>query len=104
MNNSLTSVRTRPGAVRPTLVRRRHVDPREPRPHRRSGTHGVLGGPPRPRSQADLVSVTIIRNEQGTPAGTLADAKVIVQREAGPLSGLAVIGFAGGNVAREGDT
>jgi hypothetical protein len=51
-----------------------------------------------------LVSVTIIRNEPGTPAGTLADAKVIVQGEAGPLSGLTVIGFAGGNVAREGDT
>jgi hypothetical protein len=50
-----------------------------------------------------LVSVTIIRNEHGTPAGTLADAKVIVQGEAGPLIGT-VIGFAGGNVAREGDT
>jgi hypothetical protein len=51
-----------------------------------------------------LVSVTIIRNEPGTPAGTLADAKVIVQGEACPLIGLTVIGFAGGNVAREGDT
>ena len=50
------------------------------------------------------MSATIIRNEQGTPAGTLADAKVIVQGEAGPLIGLTVIGFAVGNVTMEGET
>ena len=52
----------------------------------------------------ESVSVKIIPNEQATPAGKLADAKVIVQGEPGPLIGLTVIGFAGGNVAREGDT
>jgi hypothetical protein len=51
-----------------------------------------------------LVSVTISRNGQGTPAGTLADAEVIVQGEAGPLTGLTVIGFAVGNVTMEGET
>ena len=43
-------------------------------------------------------------HEHGTPAGTPADAKVIVQGEPGPLIGLTVTGFAGGNVATEGDT
>jgi hypothetical protein len=44
----------------------------------------------------ELVSVKIIPNEQGTPAGKLADSEVIFEGEAGPLSGLKLIGFAMG--------
>ena len=54
----------------------------------------MLGGPPPSKVTGDLVSVTIMRSEPGIPAGTLADAEVIVQGEAGPLSGLTLIGFA----------
>ena len=46
------------------------------------------------KSNGELVSVKIIPNEQGTPAGKLADAEVIFEAEAGPLSGLKLIGFA----------
>ena len=42
----------------------------------------------------ESVSVKIIPNEQATPAGKLADAEVIFESEAGPLSGLKLIGFA----------
>ena len=47
-----------------------------------------------PKQAGDLVSVKIIPNTQGTPAGKLADADVIFEREAGPLSGLKLSGFA----------
>ena len=42
----------------------------------------------------DLVSVKIIPNEQGRPPGKLADAEVVFEASAGPLSGLRLIGFA----------
>src|SRR5712691_60180 len=42
----------------------------------------------------DLVSVKIIPNHKGSPAGKLADAEVIFEADAGPLSGLKLIGFA----------
>ena len=42
----------------------------------------------------ESVSVKIIPNEHATPAGKLADAEVIFEGEAGPLSGLTLIGFA----------
>ena len=42
----------------------------------------------------ELVSVKIIPNEKGSPPGKLADAEVIFEAEAGPLSGLKLIGFA----------
>ena len=45
------------------------------------------------KTTGDLVSVKIIPNAQGTPAGKLADAEVICQADAGPLSGLKLIGF-----------
>ena len=41
-----------------------------------------------------VVSVKIIPNEQGNPIGKLADAEVIFNGEAGPLSGLKLSGFA----------
>ena len=37
--------------------------------------------------------VKIVPNDKGTPAGKLADAEVIFEDEAGPLSGLKLIGF-----------
>ena len=40
-----------------------------------------------------VVSVRIIPNDKGNPAGKLADAEVIFEAEAGPLSGLKLIGF-----------
>ena len=42
----------------------------------------------------NLVSVKIIPNGKGSPAGKLADAEVIFEADAGPLSGLKLIGFA----------
>jgi hypothetical protein len=46
------------------------------------------------KSKGELVSVKIIPHEQATPPGKLADAEVIFESEAGPLSGLKLIGFA----------
>ena len=43
---------------------------------------------------AEVVSVRILPNEKGNPPGKLADAEVIFEAEAGPLSGLKLIGFA----------
>ena len=40
-----------------------------------------------------MVSVRIIPNEKGSPAGKLAEAEVIFENEAGLLSGLKLIGF-----------
>jgi hypothetical protein len=45
------------------------------------------------KNTGDLVSVKIIPNEKGTPPGKLADAEVIFEADAGPLSGLKLIGF-----------
>ena len=42
---------------------------------------------------AEVVSVRIIPNTEGKPPGKLADAEVIFEAEAGPLSGLKLIGF-----------
>ena len=41
-----------------------------------------------------VVSVSIIPNQQGSPAGKLADAELIFEAGSGPLSGLRLIGFA----------
>ena len=46
------------------------------------------------KSTGELVSVKIIPNEQGSPAGKLADVEVVFEAEAGPLSGMKLIGFA----------
>ena len=46
------------------------------------------------KSNGEVVSVKIIPNEKGNPPGKLADAEVIFDGEAGPLSGLQLIGFA----------
>ena len=43
---------------------------------------------------AEVVSVRINPNDKGNPPGKLADAEVIFEAEAGPLSGLKLIGFA----------
>ena len=40
-----------------------------------------------------IMSVKIIPNEKGNPPGKLADAEVVFEAEAGPLSGLKLIGF-----------
>ena len=46
------------------------------------------------KQQGDLVSVKIIPNEKGNPSGKLADAEVIFEADAGPLSGMKLVGFA----------
>ncbi|MEQ1574280.1 MAG: hypothetical protein ABL993_08545 [Vicinamibacterales bacterium] len=46
------------------------------------------------KSNGELMSVKIIPNEQGGPSGKLADAEVVFEAEAGPFSGLKLIGFA----------
>ena len=43
---------------------------------------------------AEVVSVRIIPNTEGKPPGKLADAEVIFEAEAGPFSGMKLIGFA----------
>ena len=44
--------------------------------------------------EGKLVSVKIIPNERRKPSGKLADAEVIFEADAGPLSGLTLVGFA----------
>src|SRR5690606_9235289 len=46
------------------------------------------------KSKGELVSVKIILTEQVSPQGKLADAEVIFEADAGPLSGLKLVGFA----------
>src|SRR5688572_33284037 len=47
------------------------------------------------KSKGDgVVSVSIIPNQHGSPAGKLADAEVMFEAAAGPLSGMKLIGFA----------
>ena len=50
------------------------------------------------------MSVKIIPKEEGNPPGKLADAEVIFEAGAGPLSGLKVIGFSVGNVTMGDET
>src|SRR5436190_24402483 len=45
------------------------------------------------KTTGDLVSVKIIPNGKGSPPGKLADAEVVFEAEAGPLSGMKLIGF-----------
>ena len=46
------------------------------------------------KQNVEVVSVRIIPNTEGKPPGKLADAEMIFEAEAGPLSGLKLIGFA----------
>ena len=46
------------------------------------------------KQQDEVVSVKIIQNDKGNPPGKLADAEVIFEANAGPLSGLKLVGFA----------
>ena len=46
------------------------------------------------QQKGDSVSVTIIPNDKGTPAGKLADVEVVFDGEAGPFNWLKLIGFA----------
>jgi hypothetical protein len=46
------------------------------------------------KKNAEIVSVRILPNTTGNPPGKLADAEVIFEADAGPLSGLKLIGFA----------
>ncbi len=46
------------------------------------------------KHSAAVVSVKILPNTASTPAGKLADAEVIFEADAGPLTGLKLIGFA----------
>lgn len=46
------------------------------------------------KQTGQVVSVKIIPNEKGDPPGKLADAEVIFEADAGPLSGLKLVGFA----------
>ena len=46
------------------------------------------------KGKTEPVSVRITPNTSGNPAGKLADAEVIFEADAGPLTGLKLIGFA----------
>jgi hypothetical protein len=46
------------------------------------------------KQKGDSVSVKVIPNEKGSPAGKLADVEVIFEGESGPFNGLKLIGFA----------
>ena len=45
------------------------------------------------QQNAGVVSVRIMPNTEGKPPGKLADAEVVFEAEAGPLSGMKLIGF-----------
>ncbi len=45
------------------------------------------------KQQGDVMSVMIIPNDKGNRPGKVADADVIFEADAGPLSGLKLIGF-----------
>ena len=45
------------------------------------------------QGKGEVVSVRIIPNDKGNPPGKLADAEVIFEADAGPLTGLKLIGF-----------
>ena len=46
------------------------------------------------KGKTEPVSVRITPNTSGSPSGKLADAEVIFEADAGPLTGLKLIGFA----------
>ena len=46
------------------------------------------------KKSAEVVSVRILPNATGNPAGKLADAEVIFEADAGPFNGMKLIGFA----------
>ena len=46
------------------------------------------------QQNAQVVSVRITPNTEGKPPGKLADAEVIFEADAGPLTGMKLIGFA----------
>src|SRR2546425_6630594 len=79
----------------------RACTPVRPRLHRPGRTSPALSapGPRRPwRTRMsthtdNVVSVKIIPNETGSPPGKLADAEVIFEADAGPLSRMKLIGF-----------
>lgn len=48
---------------------------------------------PMSKGKTEPLSVRVIPNPTGNPPGKLADAEVIFEAEAGPLSGLKLIGF-----------
>src|SRR5687767_4209079 len=93
MTNHVTTHSPSGPCVQPPVRRRLH------RPARTQPLPSVPG--PRQswrtrmsKSEGELVSVKIIPNEQGNPPGKLADAEVIFEADAGPLSGMRLIGFA----------
>ena len=45
------------------------------------------------KKSADVVSVKILPNVTGNPAGKLADAEVIFEADSGPFNGMKLIGF-----------
>ena len=44
--------------------------------------------------KTEVMSVQILPNTTGSPAGKLADAEVVFEADAGPLRGLKLMGFA----------
>ena len=98
---------------RPPSVERPRVSSPRTRPHGLCASPGSLASQdpgehsrcrrPRPsavledtvaKEKGSVVSVKIVRTEQGAPPGKLADAELIFEAGSGPLSGLRLIGFA----------
>ena len=46
------------------------------------------------KQKAELMSVRILPNTTSNPPGKLADAEVVFEADAGPFTGLKLIGFA----------
>ncbi|HEY3384728.1 MAG TPA: DNA-primase RepB domain-containing protein [Vicinamibacterales bacterium] len=82
-------------ATRPCVhpVRQRPQDPGEHSRCRRPRPSAVLEDTVA-KEKGNVVSVKAVRAEQGGPSGKLADAELIFEAGAGPLSGLRLIGFA----------
>jgi len=46
------------------------------------------------KKSAEIVSAQIVPNATGSPVGKLADAELVFEADAGPFSGMKLIGFA----------
>ena len=92
--DNISSSRTRSQGRAPAPVRRRPQDLLERATASGCKPTAVLETTMSKSKDEVVVSVSIIPNQQGSPAGKLADAEVMFEAASGPLSGMKLIGFA----------
>jgi hypothetical protein len=76
-------------------VRRLRIDPRERSRCRAHIPTALLEGTCVSKLEGELVPVRITPNERGKPSGKLVDPEVVFATDAGPLSGVTLVGCAG---------